>query len=361
MEKENVIKEVWPYNLMQRLLGEEDYQKWKTQVPTDFEASLDYFLYATFSERDEGILRKFYQECWQVRDIAEHYSLTAQSIRNIVKHNVRCMASQDNRTYLMMGMTDFLNAQKRIAYAKGYRRGFEHGSKIWSMDLVHQPQKSTDYMLDLPGYDQSITKIRFQSRRLYDMLREAGIYTINQLMETNFGELQKKVAIGKTAIEDINRYLRRIGRKQLTCEDGPRREQPDKSCWPWNLIYATITEDAWDDYIHNLPDEAEQSFLLIFRIGMTDEEQRLLELRFKDKLPYRKIDQIFNEKPDFARRRILICLRRLRHPSRYGIIKEGVKGNILHRLKSECDRGYRDGFNKGVDIREMEYGCHYEL
>ena len=111
MEKENVIKEVWPYNLMQRLLGEEDYQKWKTQVPTDFEASLDYFLYATFSERDEGILRKFYQECWQVRDIAKHYSLTAQSIRNIVKHNVRCMASQDNRTYLMMGMTDFLNAQ----------------------------------------------------------------------------------------------------------------------------------------------------------------------------------------------------------------------------------------------------------
>ena len=338
MEKENVIKEVWPYNLMQRLLGEEDYQKWKTRVPTDFEASLDYFLYATFSERNEGIIRKFYQDGWKSREIAEHYGLTAQSIQNILKNTVTCMASQDNRTYLIMGMTDFLNAQKRIAYAKGYRRGFEHGSKIWSMDLVHQPQKSTDYMLDLPGYDQSITKIRFQSRRLYDMLREAGIYTINQLMETNFGELQKKVAIGKTAIEDINRYLRRIGR-----------------------IYATITEDAWDDYIHDLPDEAEQSFLLIFRIGMTDEEQRLLELRFKDKLPYRKIDQIFNEKPDFARRRILICLRRLRHPSRYGIIKEGVKGNILHRLKSECDRGYRDGFNKGVDIREMEYGCHYEL
>ena len=81
------------------------------------------------------------------------------------------------------------------------------------------------------------------------MLREAGIYTINQLMETNFGELQKKVAIGKTAIEDINRYLRRIGRKQLTCEDRFHAALPDKTDWPWNLIYATITEDAWDDYI----------------------------------------------------------------------------------------------------------------
>lgn len=173
-------------------------------------------------------------------------------------------------------------------------------------------------------YDQSITKIRFQNRKAYDMLRKAGIDTVHQLMENDLGELQKKVGLGKTEIEDINRYLRRIGRMQLTSEGRTNQEQPDNTCWPWNLIYATIMEDAWEKYLRNLPDEAEQSFLLIFRIGLNYEEQRLLELRFKEKVPYAKIDQLFNEKPDFARRRILISLRRLRHPSRYGFIKEGV-------------------------------------
>ena len=361
MEKLNSMSEEWPYNLMMKFLGDEAYQKWETQIPESFFATLDYYLDTTFPARDTEIIRKYYEEHCKTQEIAKQYGLSTQSIQNILKDCRWRMAQPDTRTFLLLGMPAFLNEQKRIAYAKGYRRGFEHGSKIWSFDLVHRVAKINDYMIDLPGHDKMITKIRFHSDKARHLLMEADIHTVNQLIQTPVEELHGKVGLGKTAIEDINRYLRRTGRQRLTSKEVPNPELPDTTCWPWNLIREMMVEDSWNDYIRNLPDEAEESFELIFRIGMTQEEQHLLELRFKEKLSYRKIEQEFNAKPDFARRRIVRCFRKLRYPSRYGIIKYGVKGYMLQYLQAESERGYQEGFNKGIDIREMEYGSDCDL
>lgn len=361
MDKQNNVSEVWPYNLMKKILDEEAYQKWETQIPESFHACLDYYLYTTFSERNEGIIRKFYQENWKPREIAEHYGLTTQSIRNIMKDCLRCMSKAEHRDFITMGYSDFLNKQMRIAYAKGYRRGFEHGSDIWSFDLVHNAHKASDYMRNLPGCDQSIHMINFQNRNTSGLLRDNNIYTLSQLLEFSAEELQEKIGLGKTAIEDINWYLKRTGRKQLTGSNAPKKEAPDISCWPWNLIHEAFPDETWDNYVQNLPDEAEESFNMMFRTTLTQEDQQLLELRFKEKLSYGKIERVFDAKPDFARRRIWECFYKLRHPSRLGIIRYGVKGYILHRLQAESERGYRDGFDKGVDIREMEYGSDCDL
>lgn len=361
MDKQNNMREVWPYNLMTKLLDEEAYQKWETLIPDSFHACLDYYLYTTFSERNEGIIRKFYQENWKPRDIAEHYGLTTQSVRNILKDCLRYMSKAEHRDFLTMGYSDFLNKQMRIAYAKGYRRGFEHGSDLWSFDLVHNAHNALDYMRDLPGCDQSIHMIYFQNRNACSRLRDKNICTLSQLMEFSAEELQEKIGLGKTAIEDINWHLRRTGRKQLTSSNTPKKETPDIACWPWNLIHETFPDETWDNYVQNLPDEAEESFNLMFRTTLTHEDQQILELRFKEKNTYAQIDRKFNAKAEFTRRRLQKCYCKLRHPSRYGIIKFGVKGYILHRLQGESERGYRDGFDKGVDIREMEYGSDCDL
>ena len=134
---QQVVSTEWPYNLMVKLLGKEVYQKWETHIPESFYATLDYYLSTAFSERDEGIIRKHYQEHRKIREIAECYGLSTQSIQNILKDSLRRMAQTDHRTFLLLGMPAFLNEQKQIAYAKGYRRGLEHGSQIWSFDLVH--------------------------------------------------------------------------------------------------------------------------------------------------------------------------------------------------------------------------------
>ena len=118
MEKLNSMSEEWPYNLMMKFLGDEAYQKWETQIPESFFATLDYYLDTTFSARDTEIIRKYYEEHRKTQEIAKQYGLSTQSIQNILKDCLWRMAQPDTRTFLLLGMPAFLNEQKRIAYAR---------------------------------------------------------------------------------------------------------------------------------------------------------------------------------------------------------------------------------------------------
>lgn len=94
-----IVSTEWLYNLMMKPLGEEAYQKWEAQIPESFLATLDYLLYAAFSERDEGIIRKHYQEHCKTREIAEHDDLCPiRSVQGIGSHGeIACY--QDHSTW----------------------------------------------------------------------------------------------------------------------------------------------------------------------------------------------------------------------------------------------------------------------
>lgn len=53
----------WPENLLRQLLLDEAYDEWKSNIPPDFEASFQYIIEETLTERENYILLKIQFWC----------------------------------------------------------------------------------------------------------------------------------------------------------------------------------------------------------------------------------------------------------------------------------------------------------
>ena len=102
-----------------------------------------------------------------------------------------------------------------------------------------------------------------------------------------------------------------------------------KEEYPQNLIEAII-----DDNSQQLPCDFNQTLAYILA-GMSEREQRVIEMYFRYNMTYMQIGKTFNVTQERIRQIKEKAIRKLRHPSRLNLLKTGIRNQI------------RDAYDKG--------------
>lgn len=82
---------------------------------------------------------------------------------------------------------------------------------------------------------------------------------------------------------------------------------------------------------------------------LTEKEEKILYLRFKDKMSYKEIGAIYNLSSDRIRQIVEKALRRLRHPARSRYFHYGIEGVIEKEVEKAYEKGRCDGYACGFE------------
>lgn len=99
-----------------------------------------------------------------------------------------------------------------------------------------------------------------------------------------------------------------------------RKSNTSKEEYPQNLLDAIAGE--WEE---ELPADFPQTLAYVLA-GLTEREQKIIEMRFKQCMTYEKTGREFNVTRERIRQIEAKAIRKLRHPSRLNLIKRGVRG-----------------------------------
>lgn len=99
-----------------------------------------------------------------------------------------------------------------------------------------------------------------------------------------------------------------------------RKSNTSKEEYPQNLLDAIAYE--WEE---ELPADFPQTLAYVLA-GLTGREQAVIEMRFKQCMTYEQVGREFNVTRERIRQIEAKALRKLRHPSRFYLIKRGVRG-----------------------------------
>ena len=99
-----------------------------------------------------------------------------------------------------------------------------------------------------------------------------------------------------------------------------RKSNTSKEEYPQNLLDAIACE--WEE---QLPDDFSQTLAYVLA-GLTEREQAVIEMRFKQCMTYEQTGREFNVTRERIRQIEAKAIRKLRHPSRLNLIKRGVRG-----------------------------------
>lgn len=99
-----------------------------------------------------------------------------------------------------------------------------------------------------------------------------------------------------------------------------RKSNTSKEEYPQNLLDAIAGE--WEEEI---PADFPQTLAYVLA-GLTEREQSIIEMRFKQCMTYEQTGREFNVTRERIRQIEAKAIRKLRHPSRLYLIKHGVRG-----------------------------------
>lgn len=89
--------------------------------------------------------------------------------------------------------------------------------------------------------------------------------------------------------------------------------------------------------------------LMVALSTISEREEEILYLRYKDKLSYKAIGEVYKLSPDRIRQIIEKAKRRLRHPVRSRYVSYGVEGVINKEVEKAYERGRSDGYSCGFE------------
>lgn len=213
-----------------------------------------------------------------------------------------------------------------------------------------------------PYYEWDICFLGF-SQYLINRLNLQRCNTVGDLAKMTVQDLRKIDGIGKKSCAEIIEKMEAIG-IPIVDLDAER-----KISYPRNLIAAVIGEDP-----NGLPKEYNQDHLSGISYALdtlSDREREIIILQYVYSVSDQKIGKYY----ELSRQRVhqIHCkaLRKLRHPSRYSLLKNGLRGHCIEKVprrdREKVEilydfymRGYNDGVADAVAKKEQYLSTSFQ-
>lgn len=131
------------------------------------------------------------------------------------------------------------------------------------------------------------------------------------------------------------------------------KSRKDEREWPYNL-YEALCGAVSDEIIQKMPEDFIASLEYVLRTNLTQEQALLVRQRYEQRMPERKIAELYACTLGIARGKVRNALHELRCPRNYRILHYGIKG--LHEKETEdaAKNGYLKGYQDGYQDCKAE-------
>lgn len=340
----------WPDNLMKEVLPQDEFILWLTKPPEHAAALLDYVIGTTLRDFECDILRKRYQERQCLQMIGEAHSVTREWIRIVLHKSIKKLQSHQQRETLRNGLDWKINKEMERAYQEGFRRGYRDSMGL-SIDAVHNAFTMEHYLSGLPGYESDLSELGL-CEPTYNLLKRAGIQSMEQLLHTNERELHFVFRLSERAQREINTKLALKGlRLREDALDNGNRSCPleDGDWWMLGVAERLFSSGENETFNNEIPADFYETFLYVLQTVLSEEERKVLCAHFQDLKSMDVISQELGMTKRNAAGYLGVALHKLRNDHVKSSLLLGIKGKIKSHLRMESERGYFDGFDAGID------------
>ncbi len=117
-----------------------------------------------------------------------------------------------------------------------------------------------------------------------------------------------------------------------------------KNKYPYNLIEAIDPS-----YAEALPADFPATVEYVLLATLAPREEKILHLRFRDQKTYKEIGHEFNVTRERIRQIVAKTLRKLRHPSRFNMLRKGISAWRTDHGEERYKAGIELGYEKAVE------------
>lgn len=157
-------KKEYPYNLLEEVFTYKEYEL--TEITDDMAAGLAHAI-SVLGERREAILRMYYAEGKNAREIAEHFGVSSSAICSMKRNAVMRLRRPDAMCYITYGLKGFEERIQRLRLEKEVKKNSEQYQQVMGVRFEE---------LDL-------------SVRSFNCLRRAGFVMIRDIVDLNEDEI----------------------------------------------------------------------------------------------------------------------------------------------------------------------------
>lgn len=175
-------KKEYPYNLLEEVFAYKEYEL--TEITDDMADGLAYTI-SVLGERREAILRMYYEESKNTREIAEHFGVSSSAICSMKRNAVMRLRRPDAMCYITYGLKGFEERNQRLRLEKEVKKNSELYQQVMGMRFEE---------LDL-------------SVRSFNCLRRAGFVTIGDIVDLTEDEIVGIKNLGWKQYDEIGRKL----------------------------------------------------------------------------------------------------------------------------------------------------------
>lgn len=157
-------KKEYPYNLLEEVFTYKEYEL--TEITDDMAAGLAHAI-SVLGERREAILRMYYAEVKNAREIAEHFGVSSSAICSMKRNAVMRLRRPDAMCYITYGLKGFEERNQRLRLEKEVKKNSEQYQQVMGVRFEE---------LDL-------------SVRSFNCLRRAGFVMIRDIVDLTEDEI----------------------------------------------------------------------------------------------------------------------------------------------------------------------------
>ena len=346
--------EAWPYNLLCRILDQEELQMLKAAPPAALGPFLTYTIREIYPNLDADVIILYFMGQMEPKKIGEMLDVSDGQVTDILAAAGDRLQDPLLKETYRRGLAWRIEHEKKEAYLVGYRRGYAY-TVMYHEDIPsYGDGMFTDWLFDLPGQNHPIEYLE-PSEEVYCQLYFVGIRSVKQILDADDKKLMTEYRLEPPVIGEIAKLMRAKG---YSCPITRVRTTYRASSWIDNLLRAGLSETNAYELRYYAPADLMQTFEFVSKIALDSIDEMILQMYYHHKLSFEEIAEELGLKYGAVYARASKALRKLREPRFYHLIQYGLKATIREMLKMESECGFQDGFNRGVGdkLHELHIG-----
>lgn len=347
---ENNHNEVWPYNLLCRILDQGELQALKSDPPAALAPFLIYTIREMYPNIDADVIILHFMGQMPSERIGEMLEVSDGQIADILASAGERLRDPLLKETYLKGLAWRVDHEKKEAYLAGYRRGYVYTIMCQEDIPSHGDGEFTDWLFDLPGQNHPIEYLE-PSEEVYCQMRFAGIRSVKQILESDDKKMMTEYRLEPPVIGEIAKLMRAKG---YSCPITRVRTTYRTSNWIDSILRASLSESNAYELRYYAPADMLQTFEFVSKIAWESIDEMILQMYYHHKLSFEEIAERLGLKHSAVYARATLALRKLRDPRFFDLLHYGLKATIREILRMESECGFQDGFNRGVGEKLYE-------
>ena len=342
--------EVWPYNLLCRILDQEELQMLKAAPPAALGPFLTYTIREIYPNLDADVIILYFMGQMEPKKIGEMLDVSDGQVTDILAAAGDRLQDPLLKETYRRGLAWRIEHEKKEAYLVGYRRGYAY-TVMYHEDIPsYGDGMFTDWLFDLPGQNHPIEYLE-PSEEVYCQLYFVGIRNIKQILEADDKKLMTEYRLEPPVIGEVAKLLKDKG---YSCPITRVRTTYRASSWIDKLLRASLSESNAYELRYYAPADLPQTFEFLSKIAWDSIDEMILQMYYHHNLSFEEIAEQLGLRHSAVYARATNALRKLRDPRFFDLLHYGLKGTIREMLRMESECGFQDGFNRGVGEKRYE-------